>query len=175
MSREAFCQLTAGDANVLMSMLEEEANPSAAFETLLREKLNHSNVFFREDVPSNVVTIDTRFSYTANGVGSGPVVLVRELADDRPSFALSLWTMRGLALLGLAVGEQIAIPGVDGEAEVLSVQRVLFQPEAEPGLKPPSQRPPELIDKAPQVISFPSRPRFRLVSSGDDDPGPTAA
>jgi regulator of nucleoside diphosphate kinase len=59
MSREAFCQLTAGDANVLMSMLEE-ANGPGAFETLLRETLNHANVFFREDVPSDVVTIDTR-------------------------------------------------------------------------------------------------------------------
>ncbi|CUX67420.1 conserved hypothetical protein [Agrobacterium tumefaciens str. Kerr 14] len=134
MSREAFCQLTAGDANVLMSMLEEADRPGP-FETLLREKLNHANVFFREDVPSNVVTIDTRFSYTINGVGFGPSVLVRNLPGDLPGFALSLWTLRGLALLGLAVGEQIEIRGMGGEADVLSVKRVFFQPEAEARLK----------------------------------------
>lgn len=48
MSREAFCQLTAGDLNILMSMLDETGH-TESFTILLREKLNYASVFFRED------------------------------------------------------------------------------------------------------------------------------
>lgn len=50
MSREAFCQLTAGDLNILMSMLDETGH-TESFTILLREKLNYASVFFREDIP----------------------------------------------------------------------------------------------------------------------------
>ncbi|WP_105383510.1 transcription elongation factor GreAB [Neorhizobium alkalisoli] len=173
MSREVFCQLTAGDANVLMSMLEQADQP-APFSVLLREKLSHSNVYFREDIPANVVTIDTQVVYTVNGSSVGPHVLVRNADGGLPSFALSVHSMRGLALLGLAVGEKVEISARDGRSEMLSVERVLFQPEAEARLKQTRQRTAEPVDQAPQVVSFRPRPRKAVVSC-DDDPGPSAA
>ncbi len=174
MSRETFCQLTAGDVNVLMSMLEHETNCSEPFMTLLREKLNHSSVFFREDIPANVVTLDTQVVYTVNGARTGPHVLVRSAADKLARFAISVRTMRGLALLGLAVGEKTEILGEEERPETLSVERIVFQPEADALLNGTSSKPIEPVDLAPQVINFQPRPRKTVVEN-DDDPGPSAA
>lgn len=175
MSREAFCQLTAGDINVLMSLLEHEAeHHPAPFVILLREKLNHSSVFFREDIPETIVTIDTQLVYTINGARTGPHVLVRNPADDLPSFAISVRTLRGLALLGLAVGEKTEIRGDDGRSEVLMVERIIFQPETDARSKQAAIVATELRDQAPQVLNFRPRPRKTIITL-DDDPGPSAA
>ncbi|MCD2182658.1 transcription elongation factor GreAB [Rhizobium sp. GN54] len=174
MSREAFCQLTAGDANVLMSLLESANARPSAFSTLLREKLNHSNVFFREDIPGDVVTLDTQVLYTINGAVAGPHVLLRDPADGLPDAAISVRTMRGLALLGLGVGESIEILGEGAEPEALTVQSIIFQPEADARSKQRQGDQVELVDHAPQVINFRPRPR-QIGTPYDDDPGPSAA
>jgi hypothetical protein len=54
MSREFFSQLTTKDASVLMTILERYDNQAGAFATLLREKLNHATVYFRDDIPGNL-------------------------------------------------------------------------------------------------------------------------
>ena len=174
MSREAFCQLTAGDANVLMSLLESVNARPSAFSTLLREKLNHSNIFFRDDIPGDVVTLDTQVLYTINGAVAGPHVLLRDPADGLPSLAISVQTMRGLALLGLGVGETIEILAEGAEPETLSVQSIIFQPEADARSKQRQCNQAELVDHAPQVLNF--RPRSKQAGVPyDDDPGPSAA
>lgn len=173
MSRETFCQLTAGDINVLMSMLEHETNPSGPFISLLREKLNHASVFFRKEIPANVVTLDTLVVYTVNGVRNGPHVLLQSAADNLPPFAISARTMRGLGLLGLAVGEKTEILGEDGWPETLSIESILFQPEAD-ALLNANTKSLEPVDPAPHVINFRPRPQKTVVVD-DDDPGPSAA
>ncbi|AXV18068.1 transcription elongation factor GreAB (plasmid) [Neorhizobium sp. SOG26] len=174
MSREAFCQLTAGDLNVLMSMLDQENDFSERFLVLLREKLNHSSIFFREDIPANVVTIDSQVFYQVNGVQAGPHVLVRNPGDDLPNFAISVQSLRGLALLGLAVGESTEICTDDGYCETITVEKVVFQPEAEARRRSARVEPRELLDHAPQILSFRPKPR-RVFTGYDDDPGPSAA
>lgn len=174
MSREAFCQLTAGDLNVLMSMLDEENEYSDFFLVLLREKLNHSSIFFREDIPSNVVTIDSQVLYQVNGVQTGPHVLVRNSGEDLPNFAVSVQSLRGLALLGLAVGESTEICTDDAYCETITVEKMVFQPEAEARIRPARVEPIELLDQAPQIVNFRPKPR-RVFTGYDDDPGPSAA
>lgn len=173
MSREAFCQLTAGDLNILMSMLDETGH-TKSFTILLREKLNYASVFFREDIPENIVTLDTQVAYTVNGVRTGPHLLVRNAASRPANSAISVRTMRGLALLGLAVGERTEILGEDGWPETLAVERIVFQPESEACLKQTSTEPVQLIDHAPQVVNFRPQPR-KVAIPYDDDPGPSAA
>lgn len=173
MSREVFCQLTAADASVLMSMLKQADHPGS-FSVLLREKLNHSDVYFREDIPANVVTIDSQVVYTVNGSSVGPHVLVRNAEGGLPGFALSVHSMRGLALLGLAVGEKTEISASGGQSEILFVERVLFQPEAEARFNEKGKLSAEPIDEASRVVSFRPRPR-KVVVPCDDDPGPSAA
>ncbi|WP_434713582.1 transcription elongation factor GreAB (plasmid) [Rhizobium sp. YTUHZ045] len=174
MSREAFYQLTAEDANVLMCMLERHRARRGPFAAVLREKFNRSRVFSREDIPANVVTIDTEFIYTVNGVRAGPHVLVHKPTGELPRLALSVCSMRGLALLGLAIGEKTEIPRNNSEFEVLTVESVLFQPEAETRLGEKGRGAAELSDESPQVVDFRPRPR-KVVISDDDDPGPSAA
>ena len=173
MSREAFCQLTAGDLNILMSMLDETGH-TESFTILLREKLNYASVFFREDIPENIVTLDTQVAYTVNGVCCGPHVVVRSTASRPADSAISVRTMRGLALLGLAVGERTEILGEDGWPEILAVERIVLKPESEARLQQTSNEPVQLIDHAPQVVNFRPRPRKAAIPH-DDDPGPTAA
>lgn len=59
MSRESFCQLTAGDVNVLMSMLEAYREKPDLFTAFLRDKINHAEIYFKDDIPSDVVTLDS--------------------------------------------------------------------------------------------------------------------
>jgi len=51
------------DVSVLMTILERYDNQADACATLLREKLNHATVYFRDDIPSNVVTLNSRVTY----------------------------------------------------------------------------------------------------------------
>ncbi|KQZ46626.1 hypothetical protein ASD54_21650 [Rhizobium sp. Root149] len=175
MSRESFCQLTAGDVNVLMSMLHAYCETPGLFRAFLREKLNHAEIYFKDDIPSDVVTLDSHVLYTVNGQDTWLHVLVRSSPEGLPDFALSVHTMRGLALLGLAEGEKVECYLEDGGLEVLQVVTVTYQPEARESKTERSHAAPsEAIDNAPQVLTF--KPRLRsLVREPDDDPGPSAA
>ncbi len=175
MSRECFSQLTAADVNVLMSLLEHYSDTPTAYTVLLRDKLNHASIFFGEDVPADVVTIDSRLEFSVDGVPMGPHVLVKSSPEDLPNFALSIHSMRGLALLGLAVGESVEIITDEGGRQTLRIDRILFQPEEQRRSEHvTANERHETIDRAPQVISF--RPRQRSTGYRlDDDPGPSAA
>lgn len=175
MSRESFCQLTAGDVNVLMSMLEAYRETPDLFTAFLRDKINHAEIYFKDDIPSDVVTLDSHVMYTINGRDTLLHVLVRSGLERLPDFALSVHTMRGLALLGLAEGEKVEYFLEDGRREILQVVTVTYQPEArESKFKGSSQAPFQSVDNAPQVLSF--KPRLRsIVYEPDDDPGPSAA
>lgn len=175
MSRESFCQLTAGDVNVLMSMLDVYCEAPSAFVVFLREKLNHAEIYFKDDIPPDVVTLDSHVLYTINGQDTWLRVLVRSSPEGLPDFALSVHTMRGLALLGLAEGEKVDCYLEDGSLEVLQVVTVVYQPEArERKSEGSSVAPSEAIDSAPQLLTF--KPRLRsLVCEPDNDPGPSAA
>lgn len=174
MSRESFCQLTVGDASVLMSMLDYYCDKPNAFTVLLREKLSHAEIFFKDDIPPDVVTLDSRILYKTNQRPTGPHVLVRSSPEKLPEFALSVHTMRGLALLGLAQGETVDCRLEDGSLEVLQVDRLLYQPEANERMSSTPGSTGAIVDDAPQVVTF--RPRTKpLAISYDDDPGPSAA
>ncbi|MBL0371045.1 transcription elongation factor GreAB [Rhizobium sp. KVB221] len=174
MSREAFCRLTAGDVSVLLSMLEHYSEEPSALTVLLRRKLAQAGIFFREDIQADVVTLDSRVLYSLDGQSRGPRLLVRSAPMDLPPFALSVHSIEGLALLGLAEGEAIEVDPGDGAVQVLTVEKVLFQPEAAErtaGAKSEADMP----DDAPNVVSFRRQRPLVFHVDPDNDPGPTAA
>lgn len=175
MSRESFCQLTAGDVNVLMSMLDYYSEMPNAFTVLLREKLSHAEIFFKDDISPGIVTLDSRLLYSVNGRTIGPQVLVRSSPELLPDYALSVHTMRGLALLGIAQGETVDCRLEGGSFEVLRVENVPYQPEADEKARGrATHAPTTIVDTAPQVVQF--RPRKKMQAwTYDDDPGPSAA
>jgi regulator of nucleoside diphosphate kinase len=174
MSRESFCQLTAGDVNVLMSMLDYYSEMPNAFTVLLREKLSHAEIFFKDDISPGIVTLDSRILYSVNGRTMGPQVLVRSSPELLPDYALSVHTMRGLALLGIARGETVDCRLEDGTLEVLRVESVFYQPEADEKAQGRITLPTAIVDPAPQVVQFRSRKKMQAWTY-DDDPGPSAA
>lgn len=181
MQREAICQLTTKDMDILMTMLDRTSG-SSAFVRLLRNKLNFATIYFRDDIPDDVVTLNSRVLYSVDSRRAGPHIVVQSPPDDLPDFALSIHTMRGLGLLGLSVGDIARIDYGDDRRETLAVEALVYQPEAD--LRDRDYRPPAPTRRDPHdpasrlsgVVPFRQRSRYRADNDPDgDDPGPQAA
>ena len=186
MRRDADFLLTTKDVDILATMLDRSSGDQA-FIRLLRDKLNCATIHFPDDIPADVVTLNSRVCYSVNGQPLGPHIIVQSEGDDLPSFALSIHTMRGLALLGLTVGEVKTIEYADGRHEIIAVEELTFQPEADRRLRDRRYFDgqairPAVREAVPQtarssVVSFPLGRRSAEMD-GDpngDDPGPRAA
>ncbi|MCB1447445.1 MAG: transcription elongation factor GreAB [Rhizobiaceae bacterium] len=177
--------LTTKDIDILTAMLDRSSG-DPAFLRLLRDKLNGATVHFPDDIPSDVVTLNSRVCYSVNGRQLGPHIIVQIEGDDLPPFALSIHAMRGLALLGLTVGEVRTIEYADGRHDVLAVEELIFQPEADRRFRDgrpfgrPAIRPAALEATSRGGLSraTPLPPGRRPVEidedSNGDDPGPQA-
>jgi regulator of nucleoside diphosphate kinase len=180
MSREFFSQLTTKDVFVLTTILERYDDQADAFATLLREKLNYATVYFRDDIPGDVVTLNSRVTYRLNGQIEGPHLVVQCQGEDLPDYTVSIHTIRGLSLLGLAEGEKTAVED-DGKRQTIFIEAVEFQPEANLRLREQSTvssralRP--VVDPSPQILKFKSKQEAAVIHcpDDDDDPGPFAA
>lgn len=179
MATEPNFQLTTKDHAILQAMLERHDSTRGPFARLLERKLRSSAICFRDDIPADVVTLNTRFSYRVDGQPTGPHLLVQGEVDDLPDYAVSIHTIRGLALLGLAERASITVELGRDIAEELCVEHVLSQPEAEARPRATAHRLARGngAGQAPNVVSFPMKPApaaaFPLTD--DDDPGPQAA
>ena len=174
------CQLTPKDHAVLDTLLERCLEPGGAYAALLRRKLAGAEVQTARNIPANVVTLDSRVLYRVDG-GPAETRIVAQSAAGGPVVGLLLpvTTMRGLALLGMAEGESVAID--EGGAEiVLSVQTVAYQPEAarrEAQLDRAARGPALRLVHSASTPKEPARAAAPYILSNgfDDDPGPSAA
>ncbi|MDW6022246.1 nucleoside-diphosphate kinase [Mesorhizobium sp. BAC0120] len=169
------CLLTTKDFTILEVMLDR--GQEAALTQLIRRKLDHATVIFREDVPAGIVTLNSRVSYRVGNAAPETRIVSQSRLNGLVGFVLPLTTLRGLALLGLAEGQSITVTTVDGETEMLSVEQVLFQPEAASRTLAHERsrgRRPRLVydaDALPSAIVA-DDPFEKPVP---DDPGPSAA
>lgn len=178
--------LTAKDFTILETLLDRSANRDDFFLRLLREKLSTVMVAFHEDLDPQVATINSRIDFTANGQRSKNQILTYGGEDAYPDRCLSITSLRGLALLGLMRGETIVVESSGDKVETITLDAVLYQPEAE-DRKNRLRR--ETLPKAETttgvevpVISFalhrkniPERLIKEPINPDDDDPGPRAA
>lgn len=180
MVSEPHFQLTTKDHAVLQTILERHRGPRGPYLLLLERKVRDSTIYFRDDIPAGVVTLNTRLTYYVNGVRTGPHLIVAGEIGDLPPFALSIHTLRGLALLGLAERGSITIEMGSGAKENLAVEDVLSQPEAEARIKDTAKGlvQGDSAGRTANIVSF-RRPWPAPASPGrdpdDDDPGPRAA
>jgi regulator of nucleoside diphosphate kinase len=128
MATEPHFQLTTKDHAVLQAILERHRGPRGPYVQLLERKVRDSSIYFREDIPPGVVTLDTRLTYFVDGTRTGPHLIVQSTGADLAPFALSIHTIRGLALLGMAEQSTITLDLGEGVQEVLRVEDVVFQP-----------------------------------------------
>jgi len=97
----------------------------------LRKELDRATLVRSEDIPSDVVTMNSRviFKELDSGVES-EITLVYPSDANLEQGKVSVLAPVGSALLGLSRGDEIQWPLPSGKISTYKIVRVLFQPEA---------------------------------------------
>ncbi|MCO5161084.1 MAG: hypothetical protein M9939_08100 [Mesorhizobium sp.] len=129
MPTESSCRITTKDLAILETMLDRYRGSCPHYANLLRHKIRASEIYLRDDIPPDVVTLNSQVAYRIDGHRAGPHLLVQSQVPELPGFALSIHSLRGLALLGMSEGHETLITSRGG-TERLLVDEVRAQPEA---------------------------------------------
>ena len=120
--------LTQDDMDRLLALVD--AYPGKRFEQLEAELLR-ANVVPREEIPGDVVTMNSRVVFENEATGERrEVTLVYPGSADIDAGKISILVPVGAALLGLRVGQSIdwELPG--GEKRRYRIAALPYQPEA---------------------------------------------
>lgn len=172
--------LTTKDFSILEALCDNWQGRNDRLVALCRRKIQKAIVVFRDDLPGDVASINSRVRFRAHAVESDIRVISTGQATGPVGLFLPITTPRGLALLGLRAGQKIEFENTNGVAETMLLEAVEYQPEA-------SRRERQMIGQ--EVVTSLQRPNLRLVSGGKDgchsqlidasggfdDPGPSAA
>lgn len=167
--------LTTKDFSILETMLERCLGQADPLRPILQAKLSATTVVLRDDVPADVVTLNSRVRYRIDDHPAETRIVSQSEMPGMVGALLPISHPRGLALLGLAEGQRFTIAR-DGQDETISVLEVVYQPEAarRERLALSSVRRPHL-----QLVHSAEAPSARgaerFTPSGFDDPGPSAA
>lgn len=187
MSTTDSCQLTTKDYTILEVVRDRHPMRDETFWAILQRKISSAVVMFRDDIPANVVTLNSRVAYRVNDGPAETRIIAHDQMRGLVGMLLPITNLRGLALLGLAEGQSISIPTADGRAETLTVHEVVYQPEAarrerlklagvvasesrrpgEPGLR--------VVHRSDEPRDKPRNEVAAAFDAGFDDPGPPAA
>lgn len=97
----------------------------------LEEELSRANIIAQNEIPPNVVTMNSKVRFVDESCGSATeITLVYPQDADVQEGRISILAPVGVALLGLSVGQKIDWKMPNGQVKVLKVQEILFQPEA---------------------------------------------
>jgi regulator of nucleoside diphosphate kinase len=97
----------------------------------LRDELERADVLEADEIPADVVTMNSRVRFRDEETGEeSEVTLVFPRNADAEQRRISILAPVGSALLGLAVGATIEWPVPDGRTRRLRVIEVIYQPEA---------------------------------------------
>lgn len=168
------CLLTTKDFTILEVMLDRRLGSDSALVPLIRRKLDNAVVVFRDDVPADIVTLNSRVSYRVGDQEPETRIVSHDELRGLVGFTLPITHQRGLALLGLASGGSITIPTADG-TETLHVEKVLFQPEAAGRALDSSRRAGRKLRLVYDADALPSAMMTTDSGPCPDDPGPAAA
>lgn len=123
------CRLTPKDQYILHALLAQRENDDT-FTLLLREKLAAATVVQEHAMPPDVVTLYSRVRYRVDGLAPTTRILIHDPTHEIIGATLPVFNPRGLALLGLPAGTTTVLACPDGGAESISIEAVLYQPEA---------------------------------------------
>jgi regulator of nucleoside diphosphate kinase len=167
----SFCHLTTGDHLVLEAIVDRFNHQDTFFAQMLRRKTRDSRLYLREDIPADVAILESSVVYAVDGREAGPHQLVDLSQEDVSGDQLSIYTPRGLALLGLREGASAELETDDGHLETIKLVKVT-QPLANGASAAQAQMQP-----AGEVIAFRAKkaPVTGSPWTPSDDPGPTAA
>ena len=124
------CILTTKDQLILEAMVRRRDVASGDHLQLLQRKLEAARIVLSSDVPPTVATMSSRVLYRIDGSEAAARIISFDHAYMPAGLILPVTELRGLALLGLGEGQSIDIPAPGGGSEIVSLVRVLYQPEA---------------------------------------------
>lgn len=125
MKRSIF--VTETDLSRLEGIVDDDS--SAAMQ-LLREELTEATIVKSDEIPPNVVTMNSRVTFLDTQSGEEmEVTLVYPDASNLKERKISIAAPIGAAIFGLSVGDEIEWPVPSGTKR-LKVTAVLYQPEA---------------------------------------------
>ncbi len=110
----------------ILDALPEETFPGK--KELLAE-LDRAEVVEPEDVPSDVVTMNSKVRFVLESGGEFCLTLVYPQDVDGSTERISILAPVGSALLGLSAGEQIEWPRPGGGVMKVRLMEVVYQPE----------------------------------------------
>jgi regulator of nucleoside diphosphate kinase len=108
---------------------------------LLEEELSRARIVSDEQLPHDVVSMNSRVSFQDLDTGKESVVtLVYPYEADIMEDKISIFAPVGSALIGLRVGQVINWPVPKGKVKRLKVISVLYQPEAQMKIAIPTEK-----------------------------------
>ncbi|MEW9835110.1 nucleoside-diphosphate kinase [Mesorhizobium marinum] len=173
------CILTTKDFTIL-EVMRDRCDAGSPLAPILKKKLETALVVFRDDVPENVATLSSRVTFTVDGSEADTRILSHDAMSSSVGTFQPISTARGLALLGMAEGEDFHLVDRNGREERIVLEKVQYQPEA-------ARRARESV--VAQADAAHRKSALRLIrgafydqpavapagTSGGDDPGPSAA
>lgn len=129
MTQSPLCRLTPKDQHLLHALLAQRGTDDA-FTLMLREKLAAATIVPEHAVPRDVVTLYSRVRYRVDDLPPTTRILIHDPAHEIVGATLLITNPRGLALLGLAAGATTVVARPEGGVETITVEEILYQPEA---------------------------------------------
>lgn len=173
------CILTGKDFTILEVMRDRCVGKEYPLAPILARKIETARVVFREDVPGNVATLSSRVTFSVNGRDPDTRVISHDRMTSPVGLFLPITTARGLALLGLAEGQDFVLTNGEGIKERILLQAVHYQPEAAKREREMLERQPARPRGKPQLTlvhsAYREQPSVAAAHPDDFDPGPLAA
>ncbi|MFA7633593.1 MAG: nucleoside diphosphate kinase regulator [Thiohalomonadaceae bacterium] len=124
-------KITSSDYDRLDTLLARPEYRHLALAKTLREELERAEVVEPEEMPTSVITMHSTARCLEEGEGREfEVTLVYPSEADGTAGRISITAPMGMAMLGLATGQEISWPGPGGQILRLRVLDVSYQPEA---------------------------------------------
>src|SRR5690606_38216433 len=122
--------LTTKDFTILEAMRENRLGSTDPLLAILKRKLASAIVVFGDDLPETVASLNSRVTFTVNGGKPETRTLVLDGVAATVGVGMPLSTFRGLALMGLAVGQEFLFTSRDGVEERILLEKVNYQPQS---------------------------------------------
>ena len=120
------------DADRLQRLIDAATEKDQMVAELLQDELSHGEIVNPEEIPDNVVSMNSQIQFTDLMRNQQMVrTLVYPHSLGNPEDAISIMAPIGASLLGVKVGDTIDWPLPNRQATRLRVDAILWQPERE--------------------------------------------
>jgi len=122
---------TERDYAILFGLARQAGLHTAAYFAVLHDKLQRAVILPLDQVEPDLATFGSSVRYRVNGGRPLEHKLMLQSCAGREQNSLSIKTLRGLALIGMREGHVFATKQPDGDDEVMEIEMIMFQPEAD--------------------------------------------